>query len=166
MPFNAEEQTQITSILAQSQGLSPELSGGVPLSPFEQEAYLKKFSFSALIWNAFYFHAMGDTVFLWISIACSVFVVTLPVLIVLAFLARRRAWESPKRTWRDFNEFQAVQRKWDKTSWIGLIALIIGTWITGQLLANAMGNATKSLGGDGTLNAATLQNLQSNLNDN
>jgi len=104
MPFTPEEQAKINSILHQSQGVPVE-----DVSPLEREEYLKKFSFAALIWNFFYYQAMGDTLFVWISLSSSVFIVTLPALIPMAFMARRRAWESTKRQWRDFREFQAAQ---------------------------------------------------------
>ena len=99
------------------------------VEPEEQEHFLKGYSWSALVYNVFYYFAMKDWVFFGISILCSIVIFALPVLLILPFVARRRAWQM--RTWDDFSHFQDTQKKWDRTSIYGLILavmLIVGIY--------------------------------------
>ncbi len=75
------------------------------------------FSWAALVYGPVYYAAMKDWPFMIFSALASVFVYTIPLLIPLAFFARRRAWH--KKTWESEEAFMKTQKQWDKT---GIIA--------------------------------------------
>ncbi|MCL5410612.1 MAG: hypothetical protein M1324_02015 [Patescibacteria group bacterium] len=113
------EQSQLdqkmNTIIAQNEGYSE-----TDISLEEQEKYLSRYSFSALVCSAIYFWYMKDKVFFWISVMSSIlFPLTL---FVLPLLARRRAWKM--REWHSFSHFQSVQKKWDEGSVYGLIIFV------------------------------------------
>ncbi len=111
--LNPETEAKIEQIIAGKDGYEV-----VDCTPMEQERYLNKYSFSALIFSIFYFQYMKDRAFFWLSIMSGV--LFFPALFFLPFFARRRAWK--QQEWQSFNQFMAVQKKWD-------IAAIYGTII-------------------------------------
>ena len=110
---------EIDRIIAEAKGLAPAAIS----NPWEEEAFKKRFSLGALAYNFFYFQAMHDTLFMWLSIIFSMLVYTIPLLLVLAYLARGRAWQT--REWDSFAEFEAAQKKWDRSAWYGFAAFLI-----------------------------------------
>lgn len=122
------EPTQLEKLLEQF----PELNRNAT-SPEEQEKYLKGYSWSALVYNVFYFFAMRDWLFVGISIVCSIVIYLIPVLFILPFFARRRAWE--KRGWKDYAEFSETQKQWDRSSIYGIVVLVLVILIGGYLLS-------------------------------
>lgn len=118
MPTEIEQSQldqKMNAIIAQNEGYAE-----TDISLEEQEKYLSRYSFSALVCSAVYFWYMKDKVFFWISVVSSIlFPLTL---FVLPLLARRRAWKM--REWHSFSHFQSVQKKWDRGSVYGLIIFV------------------------------------------
>ncbi len=110
MPTEIEQSEidkQMNAIIAQNEGYAE-----VEPSLEEQQKYLSRYSFSALVCSAVYFWYMKDKVFFWASVLSSV--LFFPILFILPFMARQRAWKTHE--WRSFSHFQSVQKKWDRAS--------------------------------------------------
>lgn len=145
MTLTPEQQVQISNLL------SAEAGAAVPeVSPLEQESFLKRFSLGALVWNMAYFRAMGDMPFFWLSILFSVSIFLLPGLVVLAFLARRRAWERKARHWQGFAHYQTVQQKWDRSGWYGIIIFFAAAYLMIRVATPYLQGSMQSLTGGST----------------
>lgn len=82
------------------------------------------FSWAALVYGPFYYASMKDTPFAIWSTLASLLVYTIPLLIPLAFFARKRAWH--RKTWQSEEEFWSVQKRWDRSAIIGgVLSLVI-----------------------------------------
>jgi hypothetical protein len=114
--------------------------------PMAQESFLRGFSWGALVYSYFYFQAMRDRTFAWLSVAAFATVVLLPLILVFPFMARRRAWEY--REWTTFNEFMMVQKKWDRAAWVGAVVLIVGGYFTSQLAMTFLLNTLHGINPD------------------
>jgi hypothetical protein len=117
-PESIEDQLQ--HLIAEAKGVSIQEP-----SPEEMERYLRGYSFGALVWSFFYFRAVKDNLFVWLSVIFSFTI--FPALFVLPVFARRRAWAMGG--WLNFNDFQNTQKKWDKTAVYGGILLIILSYV-------------------------------------
>ena len=115
-----EAKLQIENIIAKAKGVEIDAP-----SPEEQERFLSGFSLAALVYSFVYFRAMKDRVFTWLGLFSSL--VFLPGLVIMPFMARRRAWQS--REWISFNEFKASQKAWDKAGFYGLLFLLISGYL-------------------------------------
>lgn len=135
MPIDTEQSEldkRLNQIIAQNEGYD-----GIDPTPEEQEKYLSKYSFSALVCSAIYFWYMKDRTFFWVSIFSSI--LFFPILFFLPLSARRRAWASKK--WRSFGQFQSVQKKWDEASVYAVILFVIvfsfGVYYEIKFISNA-----------------------------
>ena len=80
------------------------------------------FSLAAVILGPVYYFAMKDWLFLCLSALCCLILISIPLLIPLAFMARSRAWKL--QTWSSPSEFFSIQKQWDRSALIiGLIGL-------------------------------------------
>ncbi len=128
-PSDDQVQQQINTIIAQTKGVSTELP-----SPEAQEHFLRGFSMAALVYSFVYFRAMRDATMTWLSVVFAL--LFFPGLFVVPFQARRRAWAS--REWVNFNEFQAVQRSWDRAAWYGVIVMIVVLYLAMRMVYAAL----------------------------
>lgn len=118
--LSAEAQKQVEAIIAEAKGIPT-----IEIPKEEQEKYLRGYSVAALVFSFFYFRAMQDRLFMWLSIIFSVSL--FPLLLVLPFPARQRAWENGN--WQSFQEFKTAQQKWDRAGWYGFIVFIIISYL-------------------------------------
>jgi len=128
------------------------------LTPEEQAKFIHRYSFAALIWQFIYYFAMGDGLLAWLSIFCSVVFIFSPLLLILPFWARRRAYDSHE--WSGFPEYYSVQKKWDRSAvYITIIGFVLGAlsfWILGPTLLNAI----RAVTGNSNPDASFTQQLQ------
>jgi len=122
---DSEMDQQIQSILAH--GETENTQGNLVLSQ-EDEKYLHQFSFAAMSFSTIYFWAMGDKLFAIASLIGGV--VFPPILFVLPFFSRARAWQM--RQWYDFIEFKKIQKMWDAAAIYGLILLVLVFYLSYQ----------------------------------
>ena len=114
------------------------------LSETQQQEFVGRYSFSALILQFVYYFAMDDQLMAWLSLVCSVSIILIPALFIFPLFARRRAFH--KRSWSGFNEFYHNQKNWDRealyltiaTIFLGLVAL----WIIGPMILGSARNLT------------------------
>lgn len=110
------------------------------LNEQQQQVYIKRYSPSALILNAVYYFAMKDFVFGWLSFASAVIFMFSPIILLLPFAARRRAYKA--REWHSFNHFYSVQRHWDRYAYwffgLSLVILIGAFWLIGPWLSSTL----------------------------
>jgi len=111
------------------------------------EKFLRGYSMGALVFSTIYFWAMGDSIFLWVSVVAAI--LFFPVLFVMPFVARKRAWQ--KHHWQNFAEFRATQQRWDKAGWYGLAAVVIFLFLAYQFVFAPLLNSLFP-GGLGQLN--------------
>lgn len=101
------------------------------LTAEQQQNFVNRYSFSALVLQFVYYFAMGDALLAWGSLICSVSIVLTPLLLIFPFFARRRAYQ--KRTWSGFSEFYHNQKKWDREAVylaiVSIILLVIALWL-------------------------------------
>ena len=88
------------------------------------------FSWAALVYGPFYYAAMKDWLFAGLSAVASLLIYTIPLLIPLAFFARKRAWHH--KTWEGEEKFWQIQRQWDKSAIIGGVLSIIVLYFLSQ----------------------------------
>lgn len=102
----------------------------------QQQKFVNRYSFSALVLQFVYYFAMGDQLLAWGSLVCSVSIVLTPLLLVFPFWARRRAYE--KRTWSGFNEFYHNQKEWDREALYltiaSIILAVVAMWLIGPMI--------------------------------
>jgi hypothetical protein len=101
-------------VLAKIRAISGQNSAGIEPSGF---------SWAALLYGPVYYFAMKDWLFVVLSALASLVVVTVPALIPLAFLARKRAWKLKK--WDSEEQFWQVQQSWDRSAIVGGVLSII-----------------------------------------
>ena len=90
------------------------------------------FSWAALVYGPFYYGRMKDWPFMWASILTGVIVYTLPVWVLMAFFARKRAWE--KKEWGSDEEFWRTQKQWDRSAIVGGILSVIFLFVAGRYI--------------------------------
>lgn len=144
-------EAKMNEIIAEEEGY-----GEVDPTPEEQERYLSKYSFSALVFSAFYFWYMKDKVFFWLSIITSI--LFFPIMFILPFLARRRAWK--EREWRSFGQYLSVQKKWDKAAIYGTVIFILVFFCLGYFETKLINNYLNS---SGVQNMNDVKQLQDDL---
>ncbi len=124
-----------------SEEIVPELSDEPAVAI--QERYRRGYSWAALVFGYFYFRSMRDQLFAWLSLIAALSLVLSPVLLLLPFWARRRAWA--QRDWLDYNEFATVQKKWDVAALIGLAVLLFVAYFSYQASSGLMNALLKNL---------------------
>jgi len=155
--LSPQEEARISLILSQNLADSAGVSSTSPETG--------RFSMAALAYGPIYFWKMGDTVFAILSVIFAISIYLVPGLIVLAFLARRRAWEIGH--WKSVVEFNAVQKRWDTTAnymlAVTVLLIVILYKIAKPLLTSSLGNA-----GFGSSGGAQdqLKQVQDAVNDN
>lgn len=97
------------------------------------------FSWAALVYGPFYYVAMKDWLFMVLSAVASLLVYTIPILIPLAFFARRRAWEL--KDWRSPEQFRQVQRSWDRSAIIGVILMAALAYFASRYIYSTLSSA-------------------------
>ncbi|MDP3992635.1 MAG: hypothetical protein Q8Q05_00205 [bacterium] len=117
-------------------------------TPEQQQEFINRYSFSALILQFVYYFAMGDALLAWGSLVCSVSIVLTPLLLVFPFFARRRAFE--KRQWSGFNEFYHNQKKWDREAVYltiaSIILIVVALWLIGPIILKSAQTLTGQSG--------------------
>lgn len=92
------------------------------------------FSWAGLVYGPIYYWAMKDSLFGIVSLLACLFLYTFPLLIPMAFFARKRAWEHKK--WANEDEFWRVQKSWDRSAIVlGVITLIALIFISKYILS-------------------------------
>ena len=122
----------------------------------ENYRYIQGFSIGALTYNCLYFKAMKDTPLAVVTLICAIIPIGWPLLIIVSFVARRRAWE--RREWLNFEEFETAQKGWDNAGWIGLV-------LGGLLLYAAYRIIMSSLSSAGLDNINSLQSVQQQIKE-
>ena len=143
-------QQQLDGIIAQNEG--------VPMTPEQQESFLHGYSWGALVYGFFYFIAVGDQPFAWLSLVLSLSVYLAPALLILPFFARRRAWQHCHD--QDFARFYRKQRQWDRRAIYGSIALVVVFYILYRMLIGQL--STINQGGS---DQSTIDQLQQSVNE-
>jgi hypothetical protein len=114
----------------------------------QKQAFINRYSFSALVLQFVYYFAMGDQLLAWLSLLCSISIVLTPILLFFPFFARRRAYQ--KRSWTGFSEFYHNQREWDKEALYLTIATIIliaiSLWLIGPMILQSAQSLTGQSG--------------------
>lgn len=117
------------------------------------------FSWAALVYGPFYYGAMKDWLFVFLSSIASLLVYTIPLLIPLAFFARRRAWHSKK--WDTEDQFWQSQKLWDRSAVFGAILAVIALYFASQYVFSLLSSNF------GTTDPNTLlKQVQSQYQDN
>jgi hypothetical protein len=115
-------QDALTAAIAQQEGYSAEEP------PKEDKMrFFEWFSLGALVFGPIYYIAMRDRLLTWLSVLAVALV--FPLIVILPFFARRRAWET--REWQGFNQYAATQKKWDRAGWwvlAGTLVLAVLLW--------------------------------------
>ena len=151
-----QEQAQIQLIMNNAQAEDAGVSAVSPETGF---------SVAALAYGPVYFWAMGDKPFAFLSLVCMVVIWLAPGIIVLAFLARRRAWES--KPWRNVIEFNAAQKRWDQSAWFVLIITVVALVLSYHYLKPLLTSSLEGAGfGSGSSASDQLKQAQSVINDN
>jgi hypothetical protein len=94
------------------------------------------FSWAGLIYGPVYYAAMKDWSFAVISLLASIFFYTIPLLIPLAFFARKRAWQY--RDWEGEEQFWQAQRQWDKSALVIGIVLVISLYVVAHYIIGTL----------------------------
>lgn len=153
---------KLQTLLAQEKGLPV-----VQPSSTEQEKYLSGYSWSALFYNYFYFRAMEDKEFAWLSAIAGLTGFLAPILIILPFFARRRAWE--RRQWQGFTHFQSVQRTWDRSTIYSGVFILIAFYALYKIALSSIMPLLHSIDPTGanstTLSPQTIEQLKQNVGD-
>ncbi|MEK7202048.1 MAG: hypothetical protein AAB669_00735 [Patescibacteria group bacterium] len=118
------------------------------LTPEQQDKFVGRYSFSALVLQFVYYFAMGDALLAWGSLICSVSIVLTPLLLIFPLFARRRAFE--KRQWSGFSEFYHNQRKWDREALYltiaSIILVVVALWLIGPMILKSAQTLTGQSG--------------------
>lgn len=112
-------------------------------TPALQEKFVKRYSFGALVASVFYYAAMRDKLFIWLSILCSVVFLLSPLLLIMPIWARRRAYVS--RSWQSYGEFEHVQRQWDRAGICALALVILLIYLMFRILTPVLLNGFKQI---------------------
>lgn len=114
----------------------------------QQQNFVNRYSFSALVLQFVYYFAMGDALLAWGSLICSVSIILTPLLLVFPFFARRRAYQ--KRTWSGFSEFYHNQKKWDREALYltiaSIVLVVVVLWLIGPMILQSVQNLTGQSG--------------------
>jgi hypothetical protein len=147
----SELDKKVNAVIAANEGYAE-----IELSLEQQQKYLSRYSFSALVCSAVYYWYMKDKVFFWISIVSSL--LFFPILFILPLLARQRAWKMHE--WRSFGHFESVQKKWDRASIYVLVITVFVFSLTAYYEVRFM---TNLLNDSGINNLNDVQKMQDDL---
>lgn len=106
----------------------------------EKERFLGGYSFGAFVYSTVYFMAMGDKLLAGLSLFSGI--IFSPLIAVFPFVARRRAWQI--RHWQNFNEFEVVQKRWDRAGLYGIIICIFLLFMAFQYIFRPMASTLLS----------------------
>lgn len=96
--------------------------GSIQSTPEDETKFHQGYSLAALVFGPFYFAAMNDWLFVFLSIVFGL--IFFPLLFVLPISARSRAWKM--HYWADAGLFIKVQRLWDKSAiYFSILSVVI-----------------------------------------